>query len=203
MLSLYRPGMGFFYRISAGSKVLLLALAVTGLSLLPSTWEAAGIAGLSICVVFFVAGLPSMSWGAREGVRMLISLKWLLLIILIGQLLFTPLEAAIASTVRIIAAVALASLLTLTTKTAELLSFTEWALTPLRWVRIDPARVALMLSVALSSIPALMNSAAQVREAQRARGSRANLGHFTLAFLIVSFKHADEVGEALAARGAE
>ena len=59
------------------------------------------------------------------------------------------------------------------------------------------------LSVALSAIPALMNSATQVREAQRARGSRGNLGHFTLAFLIVSLKHADEVGEALAARGAE
>lgn len=203
MLSLYRPGTGLFYRISAGSKVLLLALAVTGLSLLPSTWQAAGIAALSVFVGFIVAGLPNVSWGVRAGVRMLVDLKWLLLIILIGQLLFTPLEAAIASTVRIVAAVALAGLLTLTTKTADLLSFTEWALTPLRWVRIDPARVALMLSVALSAIPALMNSATQVREAQRARGSRGNLGHFTLAFLIVSLKHADEVGEALAARGAE
>lgn len=203
MLSLYRPGTGLFYRVPTGWKVLLLALVVTGLSFLPSTWWAAGVAAGTVVAGFVVAGLPSVTGGLREAVRMVKELRWLLLVILLGQLVFTPLEAAIASTVRIVAAVALAGLLTLTTKTSDLLNFTEWALTPLRWIRIDPARVALMLSVALSSIPALMRSATQVREAQRARGSRGNLGHFTLAFLIVSLKHADEVGEALAARGAE
>ena len=203
MLSLYRPGTGFFHRIPAGWKVLYLALAMIALSLLPSTWWAAAVAAGATFVGYVVAGLPRVRWGIRELVTVGVELKWLLLILLIGQLLFTPLEPAISSTVRILAAVALAALMTLTTPTSELLDVTERALYPLKWVRIDPARVALLLAITLSAVPSLMRAGTQVREAQRARGSRGNMRHFTLAFLILSLKHADEVGEALAARGAE
>jgi len=39
------------------------------------------------------------------------------------------------------------------------------------------------------------------RDAQRARSARAGLRAFAVPFLVVAFKHADELGDALTARG--
>ena len=50
-------------------------------------------------------------------------------------------------------------------------------------------------------MPVLARLAAGVREAQRARGARAGIVTFVVPFLVVSLKHADELGEALTARG--
>jgi biotin transport system permease protein len=61
--------------------------------------------------------------------------------------------------------------------------------------------MALTLTVTLTTIPVLAAVAQQVREAQRARGARAGLRSFAIPFLVMSLKHADELGDALTARG--
>jgi len=58
-----------------------------------------------------------------------------------------------------------------------------------------------MLAVAINTVPVLARLATSVREAQRARGAGSNLVTFVVPFLVVSLKHADELGEALTARG--
>ncbi|MFF1879802.1 energy-coupling factor transporter transmembrane component T family protein [Leifsonia sp. NPDC058230] len=196
MLTLYRPGTGWLHRAPAGPKAAGLLVVVMAVSFLPSTFWAAAVAALVATVGYLVAGL-----GWRELGRQTRSVRWLILITLTCQLLFLGTEAAVANTTRVLAAVLLASLLVLTTRVSDLLDAFERGLRPFARFGVDPARIAIVLAVAVNTIPVLARLAAGVREAQRARGARASLQGFVIPFLVVSLKHADDLGDALTARG--
>jgi biotin transport system permease protein len=196
MVTLYRPGDGPWHRLRAGRKMALLLLIVLGVCLLPVTWWAAALM-TGVCLVCYA--VPGA--GMRELGRQLVALRWILGLTLVGQLIFLGPESAAANTTRVAVACALAALLALTTRATELLEAAERAMEPLAWLRIDPKRAALTLSVTLSTLPVLASLARAVREAQRARGGGRSLRHFAMPFLVMALKHADELGDALAARG--
>jgi biotin transport system permease protein len=196
MLTLYRPGNGWMHRASAGPKAFVLLAVVLGVSLLPSTYWAGGCAALIAVGGYLVSGL-----GMRELARQVLAVRWVIVITLVGQLIFLTPEAAVANTARVTAAVLLAALLVLTTRVTDLLDAFERGLQPAARLGVDPQRVSLILAVAINTVPVLGRLAAGVREAQRARGARGGLTTFVVPFLVVSLKHADELGEALTARG--
>ncbi|WP_129787242.1 energy-coupling factor transporter transmembrane component T family protein [Promicromonospora panici] len=196
MVTLYRPGDSPWHRLRPGPKMALLLLIVLGVCLLPVTWWAAGVM-TGVCLVCYA--VPDV--GMRELGRQLFTARWILGVTLAGQLIFLGPESAAANTVRVAVACALAALLALTTPATELLETIERAMAPLAWLRIDPRRAALTLSVTLSTLPVLATLARDVREAQRARGGGRSLRHFAMPFLVMALKHADELGDALAARG--
>ncbi|MDR6198822.1 biotin transport system permease protein [Microbacterium sp. SORGH_AS428] len=196
MLSLYRPGTGPWHRMPAGRKTLLLLALVLGVSLLPATWLSCAIAAGLVLLCY---AAPGMGW-ARLG-RQIWALRLLVVMSFIGQVIFLGLEAASIGTVRIASAVVLAALLALTTPVSALLEVFERALSPLRLVGRDPSRAALLLVVAFGAVPTLVRLAHQVREAQRARGAGRGIRPFAVPFLVLALKHADDVGEALTARG--
>lgn len=201
MLTLYRPGSGPLHRMPAGPKLLLVVVAVLGVSLLPATWAGAAVAAVVPVLAYAAAGLGDGLLGMRELGRQLHAVRWVIVITVAGQLLFLGPEPALANTARVASAIVLAALLVLTTRVADLLDALERGLRPLAALRIDPARVALLLTVTLSTVPVLAGLARDVRDAQRARGARAGLRAFAVPFLVLAFKHADELGDALTARG--
>lgn len=201
MLTLYRPGSGPLHRMPAGPKLLLVVVAVLGVSLLPATWAGAAVAAIVPVLAYAAAGLGDGLLGMRELGRQLLAVRWVIVITVAGQLLFLGPEPAVANTARVASAIVLAALLVLTTRVADLLDALERGLRPLAVLRIDPARVALLLTVTLSTVPVLAGLARDVRDAQRARGARAGLRAFAVPFLVLAFKHADELGDALTARG--
>lgn len=196
MVTLYRPGTGLLHRMPAGPKALALVVVVLAVSLLPSAWWAAATAALVTVAAYLLSGL-----GLRELGRQLVALRWIVVITAAGQLLFLATEPAIANTARVLAAVLLAALLALTTRVTELLDAVERGLGPLRILRLDPQRAALLLTVTLSTVPVLARLAGDVRTAQRARGARGGIVTFAVPFLVVALKHADQLGDALTARG--
>ncbi|MFI5040147.1 MAG: energy-coupling factor transporter transmembrane component T family protein [Solirubrobacterales bacterium] len=196
MLTLYRPGSGWLHRASAGPKAAGLLMIVLAVSFLPSLYWAAGVAAGVAAAGFLVSGL-----GWRELGRQTLAVRWVIVITLAGQLLFLTTEAAVANTSRVVSAILLASLLVLTTRVSDLLDAFERGLRPFARIGIDPARIALVLAVAVNTIPVLARIATGVREAQRARGARVSLRGFVVPFLVVSLKHADDLGDALTARG--
>lgn len=196
MLTLYRPGNGWIHRAPAGPKTVVLLAVVLAVSLLPSTYWAGGCAIVVVVIGCLVAGL-----GMRELGRQVLAIRWVIVITLAGQLIFLTPESAVANTARVTAAIVLAALLVLTTRVSDLLDAFERGLRPLERFGLDPQRVSLILAVAINTVPVLGRLAAGVREAQRARGARASLTTFVVPFLVVSLKHADELGEALTARG--
>ncbi|MEV7621195.1 energy-coupling factor transporter transmembrane protein EcfT [Microbacterium sp. NPDC089321] len=201
MLTLYNPGDGWLHRMPAGRKALLLIAVMLGVLLLPPRWWAVGvIAGVSTGA-YLAAGLRDRAHGLHELGRQVWSLRWVLMITLAGQLVFLGPEAAVSNSARVAGALALAGLLVLTTRITDLLDACERALSPLRWAGVDAERVSLLLAVTLGTVPVMSRLAGMVRDAQRARGVRASARTFIVPFLVVALKHADELGDALAARG--
>ncbi|QJU55211.1 energy-coupling factor transporter transmembrane protein EcfT [Herbiconiux sp. KACC 21604] len=196
MITLYKPGTGWLHRMPAGPKAAGILVVVLAISLLPTSWWSAGVAAVVVVLAYLLSGL-----GLRELGRQTIAVRWIIVITLAAQLLFLPTEAAVANSIRVVAALLLASLLVLSTRVADLLDAFERALGPFRRLGLDPSRVALMLAVAVNTIPVLARLATTVREAQRARGVRTGPVAFVVPFLVVALKHADELGEALTARG--
>lgn len=203
MLTLYRPGTRGLYRIAAGPKLVLLSAVAFGVLLLPTQWWAAGAAAAVVIVAYALSGIADGWGGMREVATQLFALRWVIPITLIGQLVFLGPEAAVANTARLAAAMLLAGLVVVTTRMTDLLTALERGLTPLRPVGVDAERVALLLMITLTTVPVLARLAGDVRDAQRARGARASLRAFVVPFLIVSLKHADQLGDALTARGVD
>lgn len=196
MLSLYRPGDGPLHRMPAGSTMILLAVVALGLAALPSAaWVAPVCAGV-VTVAYAASGL-----GMRELGRQLWGLRWILAITAVGQLVFLGPEPALANTARVATALLVAALLPLTTRVDDMLDALERGLGPLRRLGMDAERTALLLAVAITTVPVLARLAAEVRDAQRARGVRPSLLRGALPLLIAALRHADALGEGLAARG--
>lgn len=195
MIQLYRPGTGILHRIPAGVKLAALAVAALALSIWPHDAWSIGGALLVVGLLYTLAGLP-LRVLAAEAWR----LRWLVLILAAALWIFVgPLTAWINSA-RLVALVLLASLLTITTRMDELLSVLHRMLSPLRTVGVDVDAVAMTTSLTITMIPVVAGFAEQVRDAQRARGLRPGLRGI-VPLLVRTLRHADDVGDALAARG--
>jgi len=196
VLTTYRSGTGVLHRLPAGPKMLAVAAVALAVAVLPTTLWAAGVASAVVLACYAVSGV-----GARELARQTWALRWIVVVTAAGQVIFLGVEPAVANTARVMAALLIAALLPLTTRTEDLLDALERGLAPLRRIGGDAERAALLLAVTVTTVPVLARLAAEVREAQRARGVRPSLRLAIVPFLVLSLRHADQLGEALAARG--
>ncbi|REJ04441.1 energy-coupling factor transporter transmembrane protein EcfT [Microbacterium bovistercoris] len=195
MIALYRPGTGLLHRLPAGVK--LAGLAACALAL--SVWrpEPVGMlaAVLGVSAMYPIAGLPIAALG-----RAWWRLRWIVLVLGGALWLFAGTDTALVNTGRVVALVLLADLVTRTTRSGDLLAVLERVLRPLHRFRVDAEAVALTISLTIAMVPVIAGLADQVRDAQRARGARLGV-RAALPLLILTMKHADDVGDALVARG--
>ncbi|MBS1905324.1 MAG: hypothetical protein JST33_01910 [Actinobacteria bacterium] len=198
MISLYRPGSGFLHRAPAGVKLALLAATALGLSFVPATPGAVlPMAG----VVAAASGLFLLGgFGARALGEAWWRLRWLILILGAALVVFVSLPAAIVNTGRIVVLVLLAELVTRSTSTSALMGVIGRLLRPLRTLGVNAEAVALVLSLTLTMAPVVGGFVRAVREAQDARGVRLG-ARMAVPLLVRTMRHADAVGESLAARG--
>lgn len=94
-----------------------------------------------------------------------------------------------------------AGLFTTTNSIAELLRAFGVLASPLRFVGVDPQRVALAAALTVRTIPVLADMFATTGDAARARGLERSLRARTLPVILRSVKHAQDTGRALSARG--
>lgn len=191
----YVAGASVLHRAPAGVKLGGLAVGCAALVLVRTpVWVAVAAA----CV----AGLYALSGvGVAAAWAQVRPMRWFALILLVVQLLITDVGTAVSLTARLVLAVALAGLVTLTTRTSELMAAMERGLSPLRRVGVDPARVSLLLSLAIRSVPVVAGIAGGIRDAQRARGRERSVRAFAVPLVVGVLRHADALGEALHARG--
>jgi biotin transport system permease protein len=191
----YVPGNSLLHRLPTGTKLLGLAVSCTVLLLLRSPVSMA-VAAVVVALLFAVSGVgAAASWAQIRPIR------WFAAALFAMQMLFADLPTAISSTARIVLAVALAGLVTLTTRTSAMMTFLERCLSPARLLGLDPFRLSLLLSLTIRSIPVIAGLATQVREAQRARGVERSVRAFAVPLVVGTLRHADALGEALSARG--
>lgn len=207
MIPLYRPGTSALHRTPAGIK--LAALVVVGVAV--ALWrESPWVAGAAWAVVLcgFLLAYPGAG-GARQMLRRIWSLKWLVLLIAVPQLIFLAPTEAVITTARILAVVLLAGLFTLTTKVSAVMDLVLAGFAPLERlglarVGLGADRVALAMSLTMTAIPTVFGFYGEIREARRARGARTGpmgVVRMTTPLLVMTLKHAEETAEALTARG--
>ena len=195
MIALYRPGSGILHRAPVGLKLAALVVGALLISLYPHDPVSVGIALLLVVALYGVGGLPlQVVFGE------IWRLRWMIAVLAIALAVFVSPVSAWISSARVVAVLLLASLLTLTTRMSELLFALRRMLEPLRRVGRDPDAVSLTLSLTLTTIPVITALAERIREAERARGVRLGV-RTVVPLLVLALRHADDVGDALAARG--
>ncbi len=200
-LGLYQPGGSVLHRTPAAAKLLALLVLAALSFLLGAPWQGA-LAVVGALALYPVAGLgPRLVWSQ---VRPLLVV---LLVLGAVQALVNGVERAVLVTAVILALVLLAGLVTLTTRTSDLVDVVARAAgplrRPLRLVGLDPDRLGLLVALSIRAVPVVAGLAAEVRDAQRARGLDSDLRAFAVPLIIRALRHADTVGEALVARGLE
>ena len=201
---LFRPGTSPLHRLPTGPKLLILIGLVTTLSL-TSANPALIITALAATLALYAIAFPKNTQGLHLAIKQIWSLKYLLAIIVIPQLLIGGVgqvntTAVATNTLRLIDAILLATLFTLTTQISSMVATIERALQP---VLKKPETVSLGIAMAINAIPMLIKFLTQTKEAQQARGVRPSATLITVPLLIASLKYADEFAEALTARGVE
>lgn len=198
MISLYHPGASLLHRTPAGIKLAGFALLALALFFLPVAWGSVG--GLLVLPVFgyALAGLP-----ARLLLTDLRRLLMLLVFLVVTQLIFLDLLTAATNTARVISIVLLAQVLTRTTEIESIIATAERLFAPLRRFGANPAKIGLAMALVLTSVGQLSAMIRQVRDAQRSRGVRLPPWSWVVPTLVLALKHADDVGDALTARGLE
>lgn len=195
MIPLFRPGTSVVHRMQAGAKLAALAALAVGLTAFPHGPGTIAFALIIVCGLYALAGLPTRVLAAEVW-----RLRWLVLVLGAALWVFvSPLTAWIA-TGRVIALILLATLLTLTTRMSDLIEVLRRALRPLARLGVDAEAIALAISLAITAVPVVGAFAAQIAEAQRARGVRLGI-RAAVPLLVRTLRHADDIGDALAARG--
>jgi biotin transport system permease protein len=201
-LALYVPRASPVHRTPAGVKVLALAGLAVLVFAVPTLPVAAGtLAGVAL-LGMLVARLPA-GLLARQARAVSI---WLVAIVAVHALA-TDWLTGVGTALRLLALVMAAAVVTGTTRVTAMVAVVERVCAPLRLLGVRPARVGLVLAMALRFIPLVAERADRIREAQAARGGSVRglrAVRTTVVPLIVQvLQLATTVSEALDARGAD
>lgn len=195
MIPIHVDGSSLVHRMPAGPKLTAMILTVTLISLTPNGPLLAGW-GIVVVVAYALAGLLR-----SQLFRQVHLMRWVILVTMVGQLIFVGEAAAVLNTVRIVILILVAALVSLTTRVSAMLETVERLVGRFRRFGADPEAVGTVLMVAITSIPVIASHAGRVREAYRARRAGTNIAAMTSTMLVLAIKHADELGDALVARG--
>ncbi|WP_019853373.1 energy-coupling factor transporter transmembrane component T family protein [Actinopolyspora mortivallis] len=194
-LGLYQPGNSPLHRAPAGGKLLGLLVFATVVMLFDEPVPLAVAAGAVL------AGFVTARIRPDRVLRMTGTLLVVLgAIFALQSWLLDPKSAAVVC-LRLLTAISAANLFTLTTRIDDLVSAVERGLAPARRLGLRPETFGLLVGLTVQAVGVLATIAAQTREAQRARDASRSVSAFAVPFLIRTLRHADELGEALAARG--
>jgi biotin transport system permease protein len=135
MIGVHLPGRSPVHRLPAGPKLLLLIVAIVGITVLRQPWQL----GLAALLVLGVVALSRLPW--RAVVEQVWSLRWLLLVLAVVQVLVAGWQPALMLVGGLVLAITLAAVVTLTTSVTAILDLTRKVAGPLRrsgWTKSSP-----------------------------------------------------------------
>ena len=194
-LGLYRPGTTPLHRAPVGAK--LLTLTGLGVAVVVVRGPVGSLALLALAVAAAaVARLPVRA--TAVGLLPVLSTA----ILLGGYQWWTRGPAvAIELAADLVTLVVAAGVMTATTPADRMLDALARATRPLRHVGLAPEIFALAVALMLRTVPALVETFAEVRDAARARGLERDLRALLVPAAVRTVARARSTGEALAARG--
>ncbi|TFB65059.1 energy-coupling factor transporter transmembrane protein EcfT [Cryobacterium sp. Hz9] len=194
MIGLYSPGTSLIHRAPTLLKLFLLSLCVVLIGSSPNPWIVGGAAA-GVVLLFLAARVPVRAAAAQIAPILLI-----LLVAVPIQGLLSGWTVAALMAGRLLVAVALATLFTMSTTVTAVLEAFQKLLRPFRRF-IDTDRVGLLVALTIRCIPLVSDIVREVFEARTARGTRGSLLSIAVPVVVRSLYAADALGEALVARG--
>ncbi len=193
----FHPGNSLLHRLSPGLKLLVLLGFTTVLVLWP------GPVTLGTALVFVVAGYAVAGIPARMAWAQVWPMRWWVLVLVPFQVWTAGWRTALDVVGTLVIAVAAASLVTVTTRVSDMIDAIQRGMSPLARVGVDPERVGLVLALTIRAVPVLMEAFQTHREARAARGAERSPRATLTPVVVRAIRHAQGVGEALAARGVD
>ncbi len=193
-LGLYVHRLSPIHAIPPGPKLIVLAFAGVAVVATNNPWLLGGQL-TAVLLLFLLAHLP-----AADIIRPVRPTLWLVLAVVIVHGLLGSWEQGVIAGLRFAILVMLATLISLTTPVADMLATVERALQPLRRVGVRPAKVALVVALAIRLVPLVFEEASKVREAQRTRGLERSLTALFVPLLVHMLRTANELADAIEAR---
>jgi biotin transport system permease protein len=196
-LGLYVPGDSAIHRMRAGTKLVGMLLAGAASVFVDHAWQ------VCVVLVLVLGGYLAAGLSLRLALRQVRPLVWIVGFVAVFHLVVSGWERAAVFAGVITSLVLLAALVTLTTRTTDMVDAVVHGLRPFRRIGVQPERVGLLLALGIRSVPVVVSLAEEVRDAQRARGLAASPRAFAVPLIVRSLRHADALGDALVARGVD
>ncbi|WP_386628547.1 energy-coupling factor transporter transmembrane component T family protein [Sulfitobacter geojensis] len=140
--------------------------------------------------VFFYAGL-----------RLLRILWPYIAIVMIWHLWIGNPDDGLRITLRMVSAVALANLVTMSTKLSDMIGVVDFVTAPLRRFGLNPKVLALSIALVIRMTPVLLEKGGLLVQSWRARSKSNSSWRIILPFTLLALDDADHIAEALRARG--
>lgn len=196
MLGDYRAGTSWLHRMPAGAKLFGLGVLIVAMTVwVDSPVRLAVVAGIVL------AGVLSARLNVRALILQLRQVLWVVGFIFVLQVVLTDLHRALVVCGVLLLAVSLAAMVTLTTRTTDMIDAATRAMKPLARFGFPARQVGIALGLTIRSIPLLVEIIRQVDEARRARGLRVTPRIVFVPVIVGALRAADDLSEALIARG--
>lgn len=195
LLGIHVPGTTLWHRLGTGWKYLVfLALTVPAV-VWGEPWVVLGLLVVTLALVASTRAPLRIAWGLPLGLALL----------LVALAAFHVFMGNPVLAVRVVGTLLIAlyasRILLISTPMPVLVDALVSAARPLRLVGLDPERFGLAVAIALRSIPFVVASFGEVRDAARARGIDRNPVALVTPVVISTVAFARATGDALVARG--
>lgn len=196
MISLTSPVETRAHGWPAGAKLGLLCVATMALFAMGS------LVGHLLAFAAMLALYAAPGWiFFRAGLARLRVLWPFLLVILLWHLFSATLGQGAVIALRLLTAVGLANLVTMTTRLSDMSAVVHWLASPLRRFGIGTRGLELGIALVIRFTPMLAGKGLQLSRAWRARSPRRPGWRIVLPFALCAIDDAEHVAEALKARG--
>ncbi|MQY44394.1 energy-coupling factor transporter transmembrane protein EcfT [Epibacterium sp. SM1969] len=196
MISLTSPVRTRAHSWPAGIKLAVLGVGTFFLFMLHDL----RLQGLALLVMLVLYALPGGQF-FRAGMRRLQVLwPFLAILALWHGVTATYLEGA-EIILRLVTAVGLANLVTMTTALSEMIAVIRWIATPLRRIGLNTRAMELAIALVIRILPTLVENGQRLTDAWRARSPRRAGWRVVVPFTLLALDDADHLAEALRARG--
>ena len=196
MISLTSPVRTRAHDWPAGLKLAALCVATVLLFKAQNLWvHGAAFAGMLALYrlpgpVFFRAGLRALK----------VLWPFVVMLAIYHLVTRTPYVGGVI-VLRMLTAVGLATLVTMTTQLSDLIAVVRWLATPLRAVGLKTTYLETAIALVIRFTPVLLTKGTKLIDAWRARSPRRPGWRIILPFTVLALDDADHIAEALRARG--
>lgn len=194
MGSLYSEHLTWLHHWRAGTKLLILAMWGTLLFVMQQSWM------LALSAVLCTAIYASLGPATRPAQRLMISVLVAALLVAAFHMVMGHTGLAISSALRLACASSLGIMLTVTTRSSDLVAVLERMLQPLRPLGVQPERLSLQLALMLRFTEHFFVQWKKLDDAHRLRTGRSGGLRLIAPLTVQMLQTARRVGDALFAR---